>query len=83
MLQKAFDKLAVYRRALVELVLRFGGELLIELGFEFGLTVNVGVSVGFPPAVTIAIEHTSAVTSTVQARYDVRKEPAATSPPQP
>jgi hypothetical protein len=74
LVQKAFDKLAVYRRALVDLVQRFGGELLSELSFELGLTVSLGVEVGFPPAVTIAIEHTSIATQTIETRYGARRE---------
>jgi len=60
-LTKAFQKISQYRKALVEIIKRFGGELLNELSFEVGLTVSVGVSVGFPPAVIISVEHTATV----------------------
>jgi hypothetical protein len=61
LLARAFNKIAQYRQALVDIVKRFGGELLNELEFEAGQTISVGVSVGFPPAVTIAIEHTAKI----------------------
>jgi hypothetical protein len=64
LLNKAFTKVARYRRALIDIVKGFGGEILNELSFELGLTVSVGVDVGFPPAITIAVEHT-ATTQTV------------------
>jgi hypothetical protein len=63
LLQKAFDKVATYRRALVEIVKRFGGELLNELSFQLERTVSVGVNIGFPPSVSIAVEHTAQVTT--------------------
>lgn len=59
LLNRAFGKIAQYRRALVEIIKRFGGELLNELEFEVGLSISVGVDIGFPPAVTIAVEHTA------------------------
>jgi hypothetical protein len=63
LLDRAFGKVAQYRKALVEVVKRFGGQLLNELGVELGLTISVGVDIGFPPSITIAVEHT-AVTKT-------------------
>ena len=59
LLTKAFNKVSQYRKALVEIIKRYGGKLLNELRFEVGLTVGVGVSIGFPPAVTISVEHTA------------------------
>jgi hypothetical protein len=50
----------------VEIVKRYGGALLNELSFETGLTVSVGVDIGFPPAITIAVEHTATVTETLE-----------------
>jgi len=35
------------------------GELLNELEFEVGLSISVGGDIGFPSAVTIAVEHTA------------------------
>jgi hypothetical protein len=59
LLTRALNKIAQYRRALVEVIRRYGGELLNELEFEPGLTISVGVAIGFPPSVTIAVEHTA------------------------
>ena len=59
LLEQVFMKIARYRNALVEVIRRFGGELLNELEFEFGLITSVGVNVGFPPSVSIAVEHTA------------------------
>lgn len=59
LLQKAFDKVSTYRRALVDIVKKYGGELLNELSFELEATVSVGVNIGFPPSVSIAVEHTA------------------------
>ncbi len=64
LLNKAFNKVAQYRRALVEIIKGYGGALLNELSFEVGRTISVGVSIGFPPAVTIAVEHTATVKTT-------------------
>lgn len=64
LLTKAFNKVAQYRRALVEIIKGYGGALLNELSFEVGHTISVGVSIGFPPAVTIAVEHTATVKTT-------------------
>jgi hypothetical protein len=64
LLTKAFNKVAQYRRALVEIIKGYGGALLNELSFEFGHTISVGVSIGFPPAVTIAVEHTATAKTT-------------------
>jgi hypothetical protein len=64
LLQKSFDKVSAYRRALVDIVKKYGGELLNELSFELERTVSVGVNIGFPPSLSIAVEHT-AKTSTV------------------
>jgi hypothetical protein len=61
LLTKAFNKVSQYRKALVEIIKRYGGELLNELSFEVGLTVSVGVDVGFPPSITIAVEHTATI----------------------
>jgi hypothetical protein len=63
LLQKAFDKISVYRKALIDIVKRYGGELLNELSFELERTVSVGVNIGFPPSVSIAVEHTAKVTT--------------------
>jgi hypothetical protein len=59
LLAKAFNKVAQYRRALVEIIRHYGGPLLNELSFEVGYTISVGVNIGFPPAITIAMEHTA------------------------
>jgi hypothetical protein len=64
LLTKALNKIAQYRRALVEIIKRYGGEILNEMEFETGLTISVGVAIGFPPAVTIAVERT-ATTQTI------------------
>ena len=61
LLTKAFSKLSQYRKALIDIIKQYGGELLNELDFEPGLTISVGVNVGFPPSVTIAVEHTAKV----------------------
>jgi hypothetical protein len=61
LLNKALAKIAQYRKALINIVKSVGGDLLKELSFEAGLTVSVGVDIGFPPAVTIAVEHTATV----------------------
>ncbi|HEX5837395.1 MAG TPA: hypothetical protein VFY26_06165 [Anaerolineales bacterium] len=66
LLNKAFMKIGRYRRAMVEIVKRFGGEMLQELSFEVGLTVSVGVDLGFPPAMTIAVEHTATAQTAIQ-----------------
>jgi hypothetical protein len=68
LLTKALDKLAQYRLALVEIVKRYGGPLLNELSFETGLTVSVGVEIGFPPAITIAVEHTATAKASLEFR---------------
>jgi len=64
LLQKAFDKVSTYRRALIEIVKNYGGALLDELSFALESKVIVGVNNGFPPTVSIAVEH-SAKTETV------------------
>jgi hypothetical protein len=66
LLNKAFTKIERYRRAMVEIVKGFGGDLLKELSFEVGLTVSVGVDIGFPPAMTIAVEHTATAQTAIQ-----------------
>jgi hypothetical protein len=66
LLSRALDKIAQYRRALVELIRRYGGELLNELEFEAGLTISVGVNIGFPPSVAIAVEHTATARTTIR-----------------
>ena len=40
LMQKAFDKLSAYRRALVEVVKKYGSDLLNELNFELEHTVE-------------------------------------------
>ena len=60
LLDTAFDKVSQYRKALVEIVRVHGRELLDELNFEWKLTASVGVNIGFPPAVTIAVEYPAA-----------------------
>lgn len=66
LLTRALDKVAQYRRALVEVIKRYGGELLNELEFEAGRTISVGVNIGFPPSVAIAVEHTASVKTVTQ-----------------
>jgi hypothetical protein len=65
LMQKAFDKISAYRKALVEVVKKYGGELLNELSFELEQTVSVGVNIGFPPSVSISVNH-NAKTTTVR-----------------
>jgi hypothetical protein len=43
----------------VEIVKSYGGQLLNELSVELELTVSVGVNVGIPPSLSIAVEHTA------------------------
>ena len=64
LLTKALGKVAIYRRALIDIVKNLSGELLNELDFEIESKVSVGVNVGFPPSIHIAVEH-AAKTKTV------------------
>jgi hypothetical protein len=64
LMQKAFDKVSTYRKALIDIVKNYGGPLLNELSFALESKVIVGVNIGFPPTVSIAVEH-SAKTETV------------------
>lgn len=66
LLKKALDKVATYRRALVDIVRNLGGELLNELEFETESKVIVGVNVGFPPSISIAVEHSAKTKTTVR-----------------
>ncbi len=61
LLAYAFDKVSQFRKALVEIVRGHGRELLSELGFELQLTYtySVGVDLGLPPAVTLAVDYTA------------------------
>jgi hypothetical protein len=63
LLEKALDKISRYRKALVDIVKKYGGELLNELSFELERTVSVSVNIGFPPSVSIGVEHTARITS--------------------
>lgn len=63
-LQKALNRLAHFRQALLDIAHQFGNDLLNELGFEAGAAISLGVSVGFPPALTIAFEYTATVQRT-------------------
>ncbi len=60
----ALDKISKYRNALVEFIKKHGGEFLNELSVELNLTVSMGVDIGFPPSVTLAVEHTATVVAT-------------------
>jgi hypothetical protein len=60
-LNRALDKVSKYRRAMVEFIRKHGGAFLEELSMEAGLTVGLGVQLGFPPAVVLSIEHTHGV----------------------
>ena len=66
LLTKAFNKVSQYRMALVEIVRQYGRQLMTELSFEVGLTVTVGVNVGFPPSVLIAVEASTDANATRQ-----------------
>jgi hypothetical protein len=63
MLTFALDKLSKYREALVEFIKKHGGEFLNELSVELNLTVSMGVNIGFPPSVSLAVEHIAKVTA--------------------
>jgi hypothetical protein len=60
-LEKALDKLARFRQALLDIAHRFGHDLLSELGVDAEAAVSLGVAVGFPPALTIAFQYTATV----------------------
>jgi len=66
LLTVAFDKISKYRNGLVEFIKGHGGELLNELSIALELTVSLGVDIGFPPAVTFAVEHTAKVEAVKQ-----------------
>jgi hypothetical protein len=59
LLAKAFDMISRYRQALVDIAKKHGGQLLNELSFELELTVSVGVDIGIPPSITLAVAHTA------------------------
>src|SRR5687767_13094598 len=63
LLQKAFEKISAYRKALVDIVKKYGGELLNELSFELERTVSVGVNIGFPLSISLSVEHTAKATT--------------------
>ena len=63
LLTRAFDKVARYRDALVDIVRNHGAALLEELSFEVGRTVTVGVNVGFPPSISLGVEHTAQIST--------------------
>jgi hypothetical protein len=58
LLNKAINKVSKYRRAMVTFVRNWGARFLHELRMEVGLTVGLGVELGFPPAVVLTIEDT-------------------------
>ena len=63
LLQKAFDKISAYRKALVDIVKKYGGELLNELSFDLERTVSLGVNISFPPSISFSVEHTAKTTT--------------------
>lgn len=73
LLTKAFNKLSQYRTLLLEIVRRHGRQLVMELSFEAGLTVSIGVNLGFAPSVVIAVEPSANVEATIQ---NAKSEPA-------
>jgi hypothetical protein len=57
LLNKAVNKLSKYRNALVTFIRKWGGKFLDELSLETDLTVGLGVELGFPPAISLTVEH--------------------------
>jgi hypothetical protein len=60
------NKLGQIKGVLVELIGKRGGELLNELGLEVGGTVGLTVSLSFPPAVEITVEHSATAQTTLR-----------------
>jgi hypothetical protein len=76
LLERALNKLAKLRGALITTIQKFGGKLLGELSLETGLTVGLAVNLGLPPSVSFSVEHESK--AVVQAQWvPARQEPTA------
>lgn len=56
LLDRAFERISRYRETLVDVVRRFGGDLLNELHFEQSLAATVQVNVGFPLSVSVGVQ---------------------------
>jgi hypothetical protein len=56
MLDFAFRKIDKLRDAMVYFVKHRGKEFLSQLSIEFGLTVGIGVGLGFPPSISLVVE---------------------------
>jgi hypothetical protein len=58
LLNKAANKLSKYRNAMVTFIRKWGGKFLDELSLETDFAVGLGVELGFPPAISLTVEHT-------------------------
>jgi hypothetical protein len=68
-IDKAFDRLRNYGRALLKIASSYSLELMAGLNLEVGVTGVVEVSIGLPPALTIGFEKsfTASATASVSA----------------
>jgi hypothetical protein len=58
LLNKAASKLSKCRNAMVTFIRKWGGKFLDELSLETDFAVGLGVELGFPPAISLTVEHT-------------------------
>lgn len=63
LLDFAFRKLDKFREGMVDFVKHRGKEFLAQLSLEFGLTVGIGVGLGFPPSISLIVEQAATLGS--------------------
>ena len=62
-LRWALNKIDSFRRALIDIVKKYGKELMIEISLDLDCPVSIGVNMGFPPSLTISTEINAKVKS--------------------
>jgi hypothetical protein len=66
LLDFAFRKIDRLREAMVDFVKHRGKEFLEQLSIEFGLTVGIGVGLGFPPSISLIVEQAATLSVGVE-----------------
>jgi hypothetical protein len=56
LLDHAFRKTDKLRELMIDFVKHRGKEFLAKLSIDFGLTVGIGVELGFPPSISLIVE---------------------------